>query len=246
MAHSLAPAQVAPARAAVLGWAARGEARRRGGAPDAAALAPFRYVLVLRATLINAVALALAVIAWLQGLVAPIFATDTTYLTHLIVAVFAVGLATCLRRIVQISRELNAVKEGRPAPGTRAGQFLAQARDTDSQGRASLAGALRLKLSSRIAGVRQFANNLVLLGLIGTVVGFIMALSGVDPDTVGDAAAIAPMVSNLIEGMGVALYTTLVGSVLNIWLMLNCRLLETASVSLVTQLVEVAEGPGRA
>jgi MotA/TolQ/ExbB proton channel family len=103
-----------------------------------------------------------------------------------------------------------------------------------------------LKLSSRIAGVRQFANNLVLLGLIGTVVGFIMALSGVDPDTVGDAAAIAPMVSNLIEGMGVALYTTLVGSVLNIWLMLNCRLLETASVSLVTQLVELAEGPGRA
>jgi hypothetical protein len=34
--------------------------------------------------------------------------------------------------------------------------------------------------------------------------------------------------------------------VLNIWLMLNCRLLETASVSLVTQLVELAEGPGRA
>jgi hypothetical protein len=245
MAHSLAPAQVAPAHAAVLGWSAR-ESRRLRDVPDAAALAPFRYVLVLRATLINAVALAFAVIAWLQGLIAPIFATGTTYLTHLIVAVFVVGLATCLRRIVQVSRELNAVKEGRPAPGTRAGQFLAQARGTDSQGRASLAGALRLKLSSRIAGVRQFANNLVLLGLIGTVVGFIMALSGVDPDTVGDVAAIAPMVSNLIEGMGVALYTTLVGSVLNIWLMLNCRLLETASVSLVTQLVELAEGPGRA
>ncbi|HEX6012099.1 MAG TPA: MotA/TolQ/ExbB proton channel family protein [Geminicoccaceae bacterium] len=245
MAHSLAPAQVAPAHASVLGWPAR-EARPPRDAPDVAALAPFRYVLVLRAILINSVALAFAVIAWLQGLVAPIFATDSTYLTHLIVAVFVVGLVTCLRRIVQVSRELNAVKEGRPAPGTRAGQFLTQARGTDSQGRASLAGALRLKLSSRIAGVRQFANNLVLLGLIGTVVGFIMALSGVDPDTVGDAAAIAPMVSNLIEGMGVALYTTLVGSVLNIWLMLNCRLLETASVSLVTQLVELAEGPGRA
>ena len=112
----------------------------------------------------------------------------------------------------------------------------------DPQTRASLAASLRLKLTSRIAGVRQYANNLVLLGLIGTVVGFIMALSGVNPDTVGDVSSIAPMVSSLIQGMGVALYTTLVGSVLNIWLMLNCRLLETSAVSLLTQLVDRAEG----
>jgi hypothetical protein len=73
-----------------------------------------------------------------------------------------------------------------------------------------------------------------------------MALSGVNPDTVGDVSAIAPMVSSLIEGMGVALYTTLVGSVLNIWLMLNCRLLETAAVSFVTQLMDRVEGNGDA
>ena len=34
------------------------------------------------------------------------------------------------------------------------------------------------------------------------------------------------MVSTLIDGMSVALYTTLVGSVLNVWLMLNYRLVE--------------------
>ena len=81
----------------------------------------------------------------------------------------------------------------------------------------------------------------MLLGLIGTVVGFVIALSGVNPDTVSDVAAIGPMVSKLLEGMGVALYTTLVGSVLNIWLMLNHRLLEGGAIHLITHLVEEGE-----
>lgn len=205
-------------------------------------VSPFRFVLVLRCCLLNAVALALVALAALHGLVGQALAADTTYITHLIIVVFVIGLVTCVRRIVHVSRELNDVKSGVFHPEGRAGRFLACAVGADAQTRASLVGSLRLKLSSRIAGIRQYANNLVLLGLIGTVVGFIMALSGVDPDTVGDAAAIAPMVSSLIQGMGVALYTTLVGAVLNIWLMLNCRLLETATVSLVTQLVDRAEG----
>ncbi len=40
---------------------------------------------------------------------------------------------------------------------------------------------VRLKLSNRIAFVHHKANSLVFLGLIGTVIGFIIALSGVDP-----------------------------------------------------------------
>ena len=51
-------------------------------------------------------------------------------------------------------------------------------------------------------------------------------------------SAIAPMVSTLIEGLGVALHTTLVGSVLNIWLMLDYRLLEAGASRLYGGLVE--------
>lgn len=243
MSHSLARSSTPASEGLGLGWLASTFGKNSAGEGS---FEPLRYVLVLRTVIINVAALALVGVAALQGLIAPIFRTDTTYISHLIVAVFVVGLVICLRRIIQLSRELNAVKAGRLTPDTRAGTFLIQARRTDSQGRASLASALKLKLSSRISGIRQIANNLVLLGLIGTVVGFIMALSGVDPDTVGDASAIAPMVSNLIEGMGVALYTTLVGSILNIWLTINCRLLETAAVSLWTQLVEMVEGQGHA
>lgn len=69
------------------------------------------------------------------------------------------------------------------------------------------------------------ADSLVLLGLIGTVIGFIMALSGVDPAVAADPKAVQPMIVQLIGGMGVALYTTLVGGVLYLWLSINHRLL---------------------
>ncbi len=61
--------------------------------------------------------------------------------------------------------------------------------------------------------IRHLANSLVLIGLIGTVIGFIIALSGrARRRLVTDANAIGPMVSTLIFGMAIALYTTLVGS----------------------------------
>jgi hypothetical protein len=49
------------------------------------------------------------------------------------------------------------------------------------------------------------------------------------------------MVSTLISGMSVALYTTLVGSLLNVWLMVNVRLLEGGTVKLLTATVELGE-----
>jgi len=70
------------------------------------------------------------------------------------------------------------------------------------------------QLSSQITIVRHMANSLVFLGLVGTVIGFIVALFGVDSKSVSGASAEGPMVTKLILGMSIALYTTLVGAVL--------------------------------
>ena len=69
------------------------------------------------------------------------------------------------------------------------------------------------------------SNMLVMLGMTGTVVGFIIALSGVDSTQAGDLNAVVPMVTTLIEGMFTALGTTLVGLLGFIWLRLNLALL---------------------
>ena len=50
------------------------------------------------------------------------------------------------------------------------------------------------------------------------------------------------MVAGLIAGMSTALYTTLVGSLLNLWLMANYQLLASGTVQLVATLAERIEG----
>ena len=187
-----------------------------------------RHLLILRFAVLNLVALALLGAAWLKGWVAVLFEGDSTRLVALIALVFAAGLLECARRLWQTSAELDQVAAAGPprSPGA------------DSHARAVAASVLKLKLAARIAPIRHIAASLVFLGLIGTVIGFIIALSAVDPSVAGDVSAIGPMVSTLIGGMSVALYTTLVGAILNVWLMVNYRLLESGTVRLLAALVE--------
>ena len=208
--------------------------------------ASHRYLLLLRFTVLNLVALALLGAAWVKGWASVVVAGDTTGLVLVIGAVFLFGLLSCGHKIWQTSLELNQLKEHRTSAGSRVERYLASVRGRDGNARALAASALKLKLASRISSIRHLANSLVILGLIGTVVGFIIALSGVSAESAADVDAIGPMVSTLISGMSVALYTTLVGAILNIWLMTNYRLLEGGTITLVTAIVEEGEGHGHA
>jgi hypothetical protein len=199
------------------------------------------YVLLLRFALINAVALALLSVIWLQGWIDLVLAGDTTRLVLIIAAVFAAGLVLCGRKVWQTSAELNQVKQPKRRSSSRVARYLENIEGREGDARGIVASALRLKLAARIAPIRHIANSLVFLGLIGTVIGFIIALSGVDAKTAADVHAVGTMVSMLISGMSVALYTTLVGAVLNIWLMVNYRLLESGTVRLITAIVELGE-----
>jgi hypothetical protein len=203
---------------------------------------PYRYLLVLRFALLNVVGLALLGAAYVQGLVDKVIVADPTYLCVLIFLVFLGGLGICARKVWQTSRELNSLRE---YDGSAALPDLAPLLGRTAESRANLVAAARLRLSHRIAIVRNIANTLVLLGLIGTVLGFIIALSGVDPERAADISAVAPMVSTLVSGMSTALYTTLVGAILNVWLMANHQLLAGGTVKLIAALVERAEDDAR-
>ena len=103
------------------------------------------------------------------------------------------------------------------------------------------ANLLRGRLGTRIVVVRQIADSLVFFGLVGTVIGFIVALSGVDPQTSAQVEEVASMVATLVTGMSIALYTTLVGAVLHVWLMVNHRLLATGTSNLFNNIIEIGE-----
>jgi predicted membrane protein len=71
--------------------------------------------------------------------------------------------------------------------------------------------------------VRQLNNLMVFLGLIGTVVGFIIAFSNLSEGNFNDI--------DLIRGVGTALYTTLIGSLCYVWMKLNQILLGNKETS---------------
>lgn len=205
----------------------------------------FRYLLVARFGLINLVALAIAAAIYLQGWLDAMFVTNIIELVLVIVVVFLYGLAQCGRKVWQTSIELNDLKSEAPPVNSRAGKYLENIYGNQTQGRETLASVLRTKLANRIAVVRNVANSLVLLGLIGTVIGFIIALSSVNPNIAADTDSIAPVIGRLINGMSVALYTTLVGSVLHVWLTVNHRLLASGTINLYAAIIELGERRGR-
>ena len=206
----------------------------------------YRYLLVTRFTLVNLVAIGLLAACYFQGWLDGMMSAHLVELSYFIFAVFLYGLGVCGIKVWRQSVDLNDLKAGTPRPDSRAGRFLAQSAGAGPESRTIQVDALRLKLTDGIVDVRHVANSLVLLGLIGTVIGFIIALSGVDPDSAKNADNVATMVSTLINGMSVALYTTLVGAVLHIWLIVNYRILTSGTVDMIAEIIRLSESRARA
>ena len=205
--------------------------------PGGIALPGFRSSsLLFRFLLINLLAFGLLGAAVREGYIEKIVNADQTRLSVAIFIVFLVGLCISGWRVWQINKEIDSLSRSSVFDASKDTSDHASGNSANQTSPAKAPagmGSLRLNLTQRIASVRHIANLLVLLGLIGTVLGFIIALSGVDPDTASDVNSIAPMVSVLIQGMSTALYTTLIGSVLNVWLTANYQILAGGTVQLM-------------
>lgn len=201
----------------------------------------YRYLLVLRFALFNIVAFGLTAAVYIQGWLDGALEGYTAWLSGVIVMVFLFGLAICGDRIWRVSRELNDIRSGCPRPGSRAAKYLEAIVIHHPESRSLRATILRSRIGNNIAVVLYTANSLVFLGLVGTVIGFIIALSAVDPQSSASVDNIAPMVATLIKGMSIALYTTLLGAVFHIWLLVNYRMLATGAMHLFNAIVDLGE-----
>jgi hypothetical protein len=85
------------------------------------------------------------------------------------------------------------------------------------------------------------ADLMVRLGLLGTVIGFIVMLSSVSSVSSIDLPTLQQLLGNMSNGMRIALYTTLTGLVAGILLGLQYRLLDAAVDRLMAEIIEVSE-----
>lgn len=196
------------------------------------------HTLLLRFALVNIVALGLIGAAWMQGWLDGFGERRTWIISLAIFAVFLWGLLLCGYRLLHINRAMVSLEAGTHGNGTRYGSIFEQLRNTDADERALQTNMARMEMGNHVGAIRYIANSLVFLGLIGTVIGFIIGLSGIDAAATTNVDKIAPMITELINGMSVALYTTLLGAVLNIWLNVNLRIMTDGSVRLLSLLVD--------
>ena len=201
----------------------------------------FKYLLLTRFIVLNVFFISLVLAVYGQGWLDAMITARLVELTLIIVAVFLYGLAACGWKIWRLTLELNGLTEGHLPSNNPVVLYLDRVAKSDSQSRALQAGSLRLELTDRIVSVRHIANALIFLGLIGTVIGFIIALSAVDPNAASDAENVAGVIATLIDGMSVALNTTLVGATLYLWLTVNYRILTSGTVTLIAEVIGLGE-----
>jgi hypothetical protein len=80
-------------------------------------------------------------------------------------------------------------------------------------------------LLRRWRDVQWIATHVVRIGLLGTVVGLIIAFSAARDSGGIDVNGVKTMISAVVDGMYVSLYATLLGIGINLWLKINLRLL---------------------
>ena len=201
----------------------------------------YKYLLLLRYSLVNALGLVFIIIMYSQGYLSKAIKGDVTNVVVLIIFLFLIGLSLASIKAFWISRELNYAYSLQTKNKSMLNNFLKKAKKLDASSRSNLVSSVRINISVKISNIKFIANILVILGLIGTVIGFIIALSGVDGSVSSNPEEVGKMVASLVKGMSVALYTTLAGSILSVWLNICYQILRNGANRLTSRIIEVGE-----
>ncbi len=133
----------------------------------------YKYLLFLRYCLLNSVGLAFLVVAYSQGLLTKAINADITNVVLLIILLFFIGLILATHKTIWISKELDLANENNQQKDSIFNDFINKSKTLDASSRSNLASSLRINISGKINLIKFISNTLVILGLIGTVIGFI-------------------------------------------------------------------------
>ncbi len=105
-------------------------------------------------------------------------------------------------------------------------------------------------LSERSHGPHEtawwFAAAAIKLGLLGTVVGFIVMATQIGRMPSFDLDQVQNLLKQMTQGMAIALYTTLVGLIANLWLGLQLLLLDRTADRIAADILADTRPPAQA
>ncbi|MES9970431.1 MAG: MotA/TolQ/ExbB proton channel family protein [Candidatus Thiodiazotropha sp.] len=228
------------------------------------------YALFLQWLLLLGLLLFISWVFWDRGLLQTALLSDPSRITLVILSLFIISTCHCAARTLYLSHEQSALDRivlfttanppdlGRnrwwienqlPARDSLSGQFItgiASLRSTlqphqgypDSQ-------LLAQVMAERSRGQHEvgwfICGLLVKLGLLGTVIGFVLMLAPVAELESFDLSDIQGLLQRMTTGMGVALNTTLMGLSCSMLLGMQYLMLDRAADRLVAEAVEFTE-----
>ena len=204
------------------------------------------------------------VLLWRYGFIRLMVASDRTYISSLIAVLYLVTCGHCFWRTRAIAREAEVGRRCRAilaAPGgERALSTDARAlpaglvtdhikslvTKAEAQGAGRIDQTLLLRsLADRLRGSNGFgafvSDTLMKLGLLGTIIGFIIMLAPIASLDAADKVAMKSSMGLMSDGMAVAMYTTLTGLVGSILLKIQYYMLDGATSAVFSRAVRLTE-----
>jgi hypothetical protein len=205
-----------------------------------------------------------AVVLWQYGLIRLMVTSDRTYISSVIAVLYIVTCFHCFWRTRAIAHEgdaarrCRAILSGPDGPkALDAGARLLPAglvRDhivslvtkADGQGESRVDQTLLLRaLADQLRGSNGFgafvSDTLMKLGLLGTIIGFIIMLAPIATLDAADKVSMKSSMGLMSDGMAVAMYTTLAGLVGSILVRIQYYMLDAATQRVFSDAVVLTE-----
>ncbi|MDE2578265.1 MAG: MotA/TolQ/ExbB proton channel family protein [Hyphomicrobiales bacterium] len=218
---------------------------------------------VLRWLIFTGLTLFAAVLAWRYGLLRMMLTSDRTYISSAIIVLYIVASLHCLWRTIAIAREgetgrrdaammaedpRGALRQHAAAlpSGAVTDHIRNLATKAAMQGAGRIDQTLLLRaLADRLRGSNGFgafaSDTLMKLGLLGTIIGFIIMLAPIAGLDAADKAAMKTSMGVMSDGMAVAMYTTLAGLIGSILLKIQYYMLDAATSRVFADAVTLTE-----
>jgi len=200
---------------------------------------------------------------WRYGLISLMVRSDRTYISSFIAILYVITSSHCLWRTMAIAREGESARRSRDilsaVDGTKAlhvdaevlptGLVTDHIRSLVTKAKAQAGGRidqtlLLRSLADRLRGSNGFgafaSDTLMKLGLLGTIIGFIM-LAPIAKLDAADKAAMKSSMGLMSDGMAVAMYTTLAGLVGSILVRIQYYMLDAATQRVFSDAVTLTE-----
>lgn len=201
---------------------------------------------------------------WRYGLIHLMVTSDRTYISSFIAVLYVVTCFHCFWRTRAIAREgdvardcrvilsapngakaLDADARGLPG-GLVTDHIRSLVRKADAQAAGRIDQTLLLRaLADRLRGSNGFgafvSDTLMKLGLLGTIIGFIIMLAPIATLDAADKAAMKSSMGLMSDGMAVAMYTTLAGLIGSILVRIQYYMLDAATQRVFSDAVMLTE-----